>query len=646
MAIYTESNTDPRPKISDYGFNKALTRDTDQQAPPDMLHTFADGIGINATGSQEMGAALSLGYQYISVEPTQDIQVAINKVSERGGGIVRLLATRYRLTKDISIPSNVTLQGDGREGTILDFLGNAVGIKIRGVDASNLVTHARLRDLVILSSGDANAGLDIDYTDAVTVDNVIVIDSDHNGIRIRHSRFFTFRDLILDSNIDNGILFETTTARSEIHFTLQNVVCQSNLGNGIKLVTAGSGAAVANGYFFGVRCNLNSLDGFDFSGALQIDSTFIGCLSANNLVQGWDIDVANCSFIGCNAESNTTGDGWEVSQLENKLIGCKSESNSVEYDFQSRVTFVGNSLDFGATIDPNAEFSSGSLNVSSEMQGNVGASPSTVRKLLRMKNGYSTTVGGGKTVAYDTTANVRGDIFTASFIAGDDRVCGMLVNSTAVGEWDTVLVEGFTNILQVNGTDDIAIGDYLSLHSANAVAKKAEDGDMAFAIALEAYTGNDSNGVIDALIITPRKLGSGGSGVMAGYANPSSNSTSSGSFIEMGNGTDGRVTLTTEVECKFLCVGTRSMIPDSDTGRDFELKIQRDSSDITGAISIAAIAAFTGSSGHLMPQTVTGVTEALAAGTYVFRMVGRSNSGKTVNFREGTLVVTALPTGN
>jgi len=69
-----------------------------------------------------------------------------------------------------------------------------------------------------------------------------------------------------------------------------------------------------------------------------------------------------------------------------------------------------------------------------------------------------------------------------------------------------ILTEGKTTTLKVNGTTDINIGDYLCTYSTAGISQKAATGDMAYAIALEAYTGNDSNGVIDALLIKPRKL--------------------------------------------------------------------------------------------------------------------------------------------
>ncbi|MDD5065227.1 MAG: hypothetical protein PHQ35_10785 [Phycisphaerae bacterium] len=64
---------------------------------------------------------------------------------------------------------------------------------------------------------------------------------------------------------------------------------------------------------------------------------------------------------------------------------------------------------------------------------------------------------------------------------------------------------GKTTLLKVDGTTDIAIGDFIGTFTTAGIGMKCSAGDMAIAIALEAYTTDDSAGVIDALLITPRK---------------------------------------------------------------------------------------------------------------------------------------------
>lgn len=56
------------------------------------------------------------------------------------------------------------------------------------------------------------------------------------------------------------------------------------------------------------------------------------------------------------------------------------------------------------------------------------------------------------------------------------------------------------------GTTDIAVGDFITAFTTVEIGQKGSAGQTAIAIALEAYTNNDSSGVIDALIIPPRYI--------------------------------------------------------------------------------------------------------------------------------------------
>jgi hypothetical protein len=80
----------------------------------------------------------------------------------------------------------------------------------------------------------------------------------------------------------------------------------------------------------------------------------------------------------------------------------------------------------------------------------------------------------------------------------------MAIETFGDGELGTIQTLGKTTRLSVNGTDDIAIGDYISSFTSNGIGGLARDGDTVFAIALEAYSTDDGNGIIDALFIPKR----------------------------------------------------------------------------------------------------------------------------------------------
>lgn len=89
--------------------------------------------------------------------------------------------------------------------------------------------------------------------------------------------------------------------------------------------------------------------------------------------------------------------------------------------------------------------------------------------------------------------------------AGDPTVLGVCI-SGGTGDVIRVVRRGAVATLKVDGTDDIAIGDPLSTFTSAGIAQKAASGETVFAYALEAYTTDDSNGVIDAIVVEPYTL--------------------------------------------------------------------------------------------------------------------------------------------
>ncbi len=95
---------------------------------------------------------------------------------------------------------------------------------------------------------------------------------------------------------------------------------------------------------------------------------------------------------------------------------------------------------------------------------------------------------------------------TTTVTAGDNTVAGVLAETIVNNGIGRMVTLGKITTLKVNGIADIAINDYLATYTEAGISYKAVAGDMAFAIALEAYTTDDSNGVIDAMLITPRLI--------------------------------------------------------------------------------------------------------------------------------------------
>ena len=149
---------------------------------------------------------------------------------------------------------------------------------------------------------------------------------------------------------------------------------------------------------------------------------------------------------------------------------------------------------------------SGSTDCINNVRNVAGLALRDEYKIERLENQSGADRSTGEVVVLKNTA--AGDEFTTTTTQGDSMVCGVVIETI---EGDTpsygyVQTRGVIKTLKADGTADIAIGDLLGCFTTAGIAMKAASGDVAFAIALEAYTTNDSNGVLDALLIAPRQV--------------------------------------------------------------------------------------------------------------------------------------------
>ncbi len=139
-----------------------------------------------------------------------------------------------------------------------------------------------------------------------------------------------------------------------------------------------------------------------------------------------------------------------------------------------------------------------------KVKDNEGTTPDQDKDYIYAKNTSGGALAAGDVVILKAVA--AGNEVTTTVTGGDKKVYGMAAEIIANTAWGLVQVMGKTVLLKVDGTADIAIGDFLSTFTTAKIAKKASAGDMAFAIALEAYATDNSLGVIDALLISPRMV--------------------------------------------------------------------------------------------------------------------------------------------
>lgn len=167
-------------------------------------------IGGGITGIATSGTRSQAGFN--------DIQDAIEWVYSMGGGRVVVPNGTHYLTNDITLYSNITLEGEDPNLTIIDFQGGDSGtqdarqfhVTMMGTSGSH-ITNAQVRNLTIAHCPYYELGvIRLKYADWCRISNVTIKDSTYVGdpnvfsIFAENSTFITISDVIFN-NPDRGI---------------------------------------------------------------------------------------------------------------------------------------------------------------------------------------------------------------------------------------------------------------------------------------------------------------------------------------------------------------------------------------------------------------------------------------------------------
>jgi len=119
---------------------------------------------------------------------------------------------------------------------------------------------------------------------------------------------------------------------------------------------------------------------------------------------------------------------------------------------------------------------------------------------IEMMNGSAADVTRGALVVLDHAEGKN--FFTTETGGNSDLVIGMAYENISDNAKGLIQIYGPTKYLQVDGTTDIATGDFISTFTAAGIGQKGTIGSgNCIAIACEAYTTDDSLGVIDAFLL-------------------------------------------------------------------------------------------------------------------------------------------------
>ena len=409
---------------------------------------------------------------YVCDGTADDVQIqAAATALSTTGGIVYIKPGTYSLTASVTLPDNVSIQGAGAGATILlttsaiTFFITGSNCRISGLKLSGNSTGVQngirvisktlvfIDECAIENMGDYGIWTSGAGVQNICISKVKITGCEYGVIVSNPSQYVTIRDSYVASSTYEGIYIRGNYCK---------VIDNDVISNGRQGIAIEGRVAPLSGPY---SCEYNIVSGNNCVG---------------NVNQGIDLEYdANKNFIIGNVCSSN-GRGCYVAFAdcdENMVIGNDFENNT------------SLSADAGTNTI---------------WKDNRGDTRYMEKKYVYMKN----TSGGDLTsgVVVVVKAVATGDEFTTTTTGGDNKVLGILSEDIANDAWGNVQVVGRTTILKADGTTDIAIGDYLTPFTAAGIAKKAGTGDMAFAMSLEAYTANDSSGVLTAILITPRLI--------------------------------------------------------------------------------------------------------------------------------------------
>jgi hypothetical protein len=337
------------------------------------------------------------------------IQAAVDAALAAGGGIVYFPVGLYRVSQSITLGSNITIRGTGRENTTLRTMNYGSGATftgtyvLKGTDVENVVIEdIEIRGVSI--DGSASTALYLTLLSASNVGHIIV------------------RNVLVNDHAGDGVIINTP-----ILCTFQNVKFRYCAGHGVKVFNGTSTnfydcyavTCLKAGFFLDtmvycaiVGCAADVCGvGYDLVDSSAIAITGSGCESARSLpaYSGWPgisyrTNGSRAALYSCySRDPDTTGQAghftgdWQVHNFRAMQLG-------VQTLYQLRL--FGSQTDANMTIEGDIAFDSSTLYIdaSTNRVGVRTTAPTVPLDVTSDSSGVALAVRAGTA---DTVAGVQ-----------------------------------------------------------------------------------------------------------------------------------------------------------------------------------------------------------------------------------------------
>ena len=296
-------------------------------------------------------------------------------------------------------------------------------------------------------------------------------------------------------------------------FILRNVQGSSLVGCEFASASLGTNVQIVHG------CASDSITGCNFRGAAgsiyirgdsMPDGNYGLSITGNNFSDTYNKGQRIIFGHGDHQNIAITNNNF-VGNIGTPSYGIINSTNTFTHDCENIVIENNNFGGYAATFKNYVDLDDAKIlhtktDVPREYVTNLGVYPIYADMVV---NKYENNSGGAITIGECVVWDTANDNSVTVSNGGDDTLVQGMVYEASIsdGEWGYILEKGHTNdsFLCVDGTDDIAVGDFLSTFTTNGIAQKGTvGGGTCFAIALEAYTTDDSNGTIKAILVDIR----------------------------------------------------------------------------------------------------------------------------------------------
>lgn len=405
--------------------------------PPSAQNAFTDGINPAVIGDPQSGSNLAnigLDSPTITVQTTDSIQAAIDKLNQIGGGRISLLAGTYTVKSALTGYSSITIEGISPSSTIIDFASTsanlsfagtsiyttgtitvASGVNITGSGTSWLANVSAGQHLflgtrwyeIAAVTGDTSLILSEAYGDNVTLPATYRIATPIQNVLIRNATFksstgsaVTFTDArrlqfdniqlplnnkgivltnVTEVNCDRFLVVASTSNGMELtNVGLSDFESVNSFGNGGHGVVFNN---VKSCSFQPIASNSNTGDGINIT--TGVDLVLFGSASSNG---GQGIECVSGSDSMVFKDMNVSGNTSDGIKLTATTDNCRIYANNIAANGGYGINIAASTCDTNVITSSNlAGNTSGAINDSGTgtlIRGNIGINDNSTSATL------------------------------------------------------------------------------------------------------------------------------------------------------------------------------------------------------------------------------------------------------------------------